>query len=198
MTAPVLRIVPDLGEDLLDELAQVEDLLLALAPRPGEDTTGLPAGLRDRAAADAVGRLAAAIRPTQGFGPPRWLAPDGRYEHTPLRFVHVYAGDVEALAAAAAALGAALHRGDDVVVQVLEQFSAGDRTPADEVERAARVAGLLDLDSTPDGLELLTAADSAGETDLVLSGPLEAAYQRTADRLNAMWAVGDRLSRWLY
>jgi len=68
------------------------------------------------------------------------------------------------------------------------------------VERIARVAGLLDLEWTQDA-DVLHARLSAGDGrggDVVLTDAEEAASQRTAERLNRMWALGSGLSRFLY
>jgi hypothetical protein len=61
------------------------------------------------------------------------------------------------------------------------------------------LAGLLDLTPTDD-TRLLTARMQASPpgTDCTLSEADEAAYARTADRMNRMWALGCGIDRYLY
>jgi hypothetical protein len=121
----------------------------------------------------------------------------------PLRFVEVDPDDLAAIAAAAGALGqdlAAHPYGD--AADVLGDY-AGSRdahahtSPAELVERLARVHGLLDLAWTDD-VELLRARIVDAGGDVVLDEDGEAAYQRTATRLNGMWTSGSGLDRYLY
>jgi hypothetical protein len=95
-------------------------------------------------------------------------------------------------------LGAGGARHDDVISDVLTQFALSDRAkPVDVVSEIARLHGLLDLAWTDD-VQVLYDRLSGAASDVVLSETDEAAYQRTANRLNGMWELGDGLSRFLY
>lgn len=127
-------------------------------------------------------------------GGPRVLAPDGRYEHTPLRFHDLAEADVAALNDAAGTLGDP-GRGEDVTA-ALEQ-AGGPAQAAATVSIAARLSGLLDLAWTQDA-DLLRARIVGATEDVVLTGEEEAAYQRTVSRLNGMWALGSGVDRFTY
>jgi len=206
---PVKRLVPDLDEELTSALNQIEELLLEVAGWEDEDPeVAWPPPLAGGAALEAVQRLWAAVASTQGERAQaagrtgRLVAPDGRYEHMPLRLADIDAADVAALAAAAAVFGDP--RAPDHVQEALEHaaglaYSTGDdkgRTRL--VMTAAQLAGLLDLAPDRD-TEILTALiEDAGPGDVILSSSSEAAYQRYATRANAMWSLGDPLARYLY
>lgn len=70
-------------------------------------------------------------------------------------------------------------------------------TRAGEVA-VARVHGLLDLAPTADCTRLATLVAAAGDTDLVLTAADEAAYNRTVDRFNNIWALRNGLDFFLY
>ncbi|WP_344906114.1 hypothetical protein, partial [Streptosporangium longisporum] len=154
------------------------------------------------AALEALRRIAAAVRPTQGRHAVeagrtgRLLAPGGTYEHVPLRLAHVEMGDVEALAAAARALGAP-YPGEWVEAALSETDTA---IPGPQlVVRLAQLTGLLDLAETPSTTllrERLADADPAA--DIVLTAEEESAYQSLADRFTAMWSLSSPLARFLY
>jgi hypothetical protein len=214
--APPERVVlvPDLDGELLAPLRALEEVLLSLAmwedddledPPTDRQPVTLPAPLAGGVALAAVQRLADALRPTQSVGPDRGriLGPDGRYEHAPLTVLELPAADVETLSATAAALGHPLLDPDvaDVVQTYAEQLGDAyrrvDRTEL--VSLIARVAGLLDLEATDDTALLVARLRSSPPgLDLALSEDEEAAYVRTADRLNAMWALGSGIDRYLY
>lgn len=212
-------LVPDLVDGLTEVLREVAELLLTLAGWE-EDPDGpgpfvLPAPLAGRCALDALYRIRDVLAPTQT--PPqmfdrgaqvgaRLLAPDGRYEHMPLHAVAIAVADLDVLAGAAAALGHTVAARPDT--ELAEAIAAGAEaaaptygpppTPRDIIERLARLHGLLDLAVTDDTRALIAVLDHAGNTDpVILDDTTEAAYQRLADRMNAMWS-GDALSRFLY
>lgn len=204
-----LVVVPDLDRELTGAFADVEELLLTLRWQETEDPdepVAHPAALAAGVALQAVRRIADTIRPTQTdpdtSAGPRLLGPDGRYEHVPLRFVHLRAGDVQALSAAAAALGGPVR--SEEVTDALEAH-AGHRRPdravpdpvAALVALVARLAGVLDLAWTED-CELLRARIEPAPSDVTLSAAEEAAYQRTVTRISGMWALGDPVDRFTY
>ncbi|WP_336029887.1 LuxR family transcriptional regulator [Geodermatophilus sp. FMUSA9-8] len=207
-------LVVDLDGELLVPLRAVEEVLLCLGlweyeerqdPAADAEPLRLPAPLADRVALAAVQRLLTALAPTQslGAGRGRLLAPDGRYEHAPLTALTLPAVDIDLLSATAAALG---HPGLDADIADVVDAHAGQlgdtyRCPgrASFVSLLARLAGLLDLAPTDD-TRMLTARMRATPpgTDCTLSEADEAAYTRTADRMNRMWALGSGIDRYLY
>jgi hypothetical protein len=205
-------LLPDLDNDLTAALTHVEELFLTFAAWEEEDPElALPAPLAGDVALEAVRRLWGQVAPSQGRRAVeagltgRQLAPDGRYEHVPLRAVDVEQADVEILAAAARALGdpRAVDAVRDAAEQVAAAFSSPMsgpyRTGAELVARVAQLAGVLDLADTEQARllrERLAAADPA--VDMVFTRAEEAAYQATAGRINAMWALGDPIERFRY
>jgi hypothetical protein len=151
------RLVPDLDDELTVDLASVEELLLTLA---------------GRAALQAVGRLWAALAPTQGDRARqagrtgRLLGPGGRYEHLPFRLAEVDPVDVATLADAARELGSpsasepardAVETGADIA------YGGHDEASCQQlVMRAAQIAGLLDLAETADSTVLRGLLEAAG------------------------------------
>jgi hypothetical protein len=127
-------------------------------------------------------------------------APDGRYEHVPLRLVSVDQADIEVLAATARALA----RPTDPYGQVAEIIADfDDRRPGEHdgglVMRTAQLAGVLDLHADADALILLHALAAASPTtDIVLTSVTETAYKAFADRFNRIWTLSDPLARWQY
>jgi len=196
-------LVPDLGHELLTAMSQTEELLLTLAAWEDDDIdpATLPAELAGRRALVAMQRLSDALRPTQGphRTGKRLLAPDGHYEHAPLTPVALEVADLATLASAAAELrGAALPGGDRVVADALgdaTRVSGCIDTRADIAAKPARLHGLLLAGDADMGALAEAVAD---DDDVVLTRDQEAAYQRTATRLNDAWAHGDALSRWAY
>ena len=158
----------------------------------------LPAALAGGAALGALYRVADAVRPGQTdpetSSGPRLLGPGGAYEHTPLRFHELAAGDVDALTGAARALGDP--RRGEVLTDALAPDGDPD-TAAAAVARTAQLTGLLDLAWTEDAARLRGRV-LGGVGDVVLTGQEEAAYQRTVGRLNGMWALGSGADRFGY
>jgi hypothetical protein len=215
----VLRnLIPDLDDDLVDALVQIEELLIALDGRldsglpPGEEIP-LPVPFCDGAAREACGRLWEAIAPTQSSRGvqvgPRMLGPNG-YEHVPLRHVVFDPDDVQLLEQAGQLLALALHdapipdadpHAGEALRGALEEIATPPgpaTTPQDLIVLIARITGLLDLTFTPDTDRLQALMDAAGDVDIRFDPVGEAAYQRTVDRLNMMWTSGNPLDRWTY
>jgi len=102
------RLVPDLDDEMVFVLAQVEEVLLTLSAWESDPDAPaeLPAPLAGRRALEALNRVQALIAPTQTridrnggeilvtVGPDRLLGPDGRYEHRPLRLVALDQADL--------------------------------------------------------------------------------------------------------
>jgi hypothetical protein len=216
-------VVPDLDDELLHALSTLDETLTGLrnwreadafALEPGDEPTAWPSPLNDEAARDALERLAKAIRPTQGTEQPlpRWWAgsghrlgmgerPDGRYEHVPLRLVDLDQADLDTPAAAKQTLGLAAQLGASGagtaawLSEALHDVSNDlDGTPVDLVSVLARGQ----TSPGPRTSSCCTARPWPAATTCGSDGPLEAAYERTANRLNDMWTLGNQLQRWLY
>jgi len=208
---PVTRLVvlPDLDQELTAAFGEVEELLLTLRWQETDDPdtpVAHPPALAGGVALQALRRVADTVGPTQTDPETstggRVLGPDGRYEHTPLRFVRLRAADIAALSAAAAALGEPVR--SEAVSDALH-LNAHHRNPdpniADPVAAlvalVARVAGLMDLAWTED-TELLGAQLELAADEVILTAEQEAAYQRTTARINGMWALGNPVDRFTY
>ncbi|MFC5833157.1 hypothetical protein [Nonomuraea insulae] len=167
------------------------------------DPAELPDPLATGIALASVRNVAGALVPTQGrFATDqghtgRLLAPDGRYEHAPLRRVDVDTADILVLKATARVLGDPA--APDAVRDGLENGRAkATSTAAELAAYAARLAALLDQADDADATMLRDRlADVDPAADVVLTHEEEAAYQKTADRLNAAWQGGG-LGRLLY
>jgi len=205
-------VLPDLDEEFTAALGEVEELLLTLRWQETGDPDDLvvhPAALGGGVALQALRRVADTVRPTQTDPDTatggRLLGPDGRYEHVPLRFVRVRAADVDALSAAAAALGEPVRT--EAVSDALRLhagYRAQDRAFPDPdaalVALVARLAGVLDLEWTRD-TELLRARlgqPVGAGGDVVLTAAEETAYQRVITRFNQMWTLADPVDRFTY
>jgi hypothetical protein len=198
-----MRIVPDLGEELLTILFRTEQLLTALAAAEEADPgLRLPAPLADRVALGALRRLREPLIPTQGpharerGWTGRLIAPGGRTAHDlVLRIVRINLADAHTLTAAARALGAPF--AEDTVTRAVEAVAGvsgtlvggGCRNLAQRfVRRISALAGLLNLHVTPETVllaECLSKADPA--MDLVFDGAEETAYQALVRRIVALW-----------
>jgi len=207
-------VLLDLDEEFTAALGEVEELLLTLRWQETGDPDVLvvhPAALGGGVALQALRRVADTVRPTQTDPDTatggRLLGPDGRYEHVPLRFVRLRTADIDALSAAAAALGETV-RSEEITdaLRLHAGHQAQDRRFPDPVAAlvalVARVAGVLDLEWTRDAellrarLGQLAADDAAG--DVVLTAAEEAAYQRVVTRFNQMWTLADPVERFTY
>jgi hypothetical protein len=198
-----LRVVPDLGDELTSALGQVEELLLTLAVWESEDGAELPIPFARGRALTALQDVAEAVRPTQSRDerepvPGRLLAPDGRYEHLPLRFVRIDSSQLDVLEHAAQLLaGPSGHA--DLTDALSEHAEAHRTTPRDLAGGLSRAVSVLTMAWDDDVRALrdaVTAHPSA--TDVVLSPAEEAAYQRVAERLNRLWSYGSGVDRFLY
>jgi hypothetical protein len=203
------RLVPDLDDELIAALGWIEELLLGVAAWEQDDRDLVwPEALAGGLALEAVRRIWDRVAPTQGMRAAdsgctgRLFAPDGVYEHLPLRLADVDSGDVQMLAAAVRVLGDPLAA--EHVRQSLEHGAdIAYRDGSDEactrlVVTAARVAGLLDLGPDRDSEVLAALVGGEPAADVVLSVHSEGAYQRYARRLNLMWTGSDALALYLY
>jgi hypothetical protein len=207
-------LVPDLDDELVHALHQLEELLLTLAAWESDpdEPARLPEPLAGEVALAAVRAVWAGVRPTQSVGdhpayPGRLLGPDGRYEHRPLRLALLDPADVAVLSRAGQVLGLAL--ATQPHGELAEAMAAGAEaaalsygsvpTPGELVETIARVAGVLTPPDTGDARVLAELfADAGHEEDIVLTTTQETAYQRITDQLNGVWALGSGLTRYTY
>lgn len=207
--------MPDLGDELLVELARVEELLLTLAVLEENDPGGsvvLSGPLTGRLGLDALNRLQQEIGPTQshshpcGRALPLLFGADGHRECRPLRRVELAIEDLAVLSATAMCLGHALavSPGGELAEAIAAGAEAGGGGPLPPVRPAldvvaafARVIGLLDLACTED-TELLGTRLRDARGDVVLTAGEEDAYDRVADRMKTMWAGGSPRERWQY
>jgi hypothetical protein len=193
-------VVPDLGDGLTGALRSVEELFVALGIAAKFRALPVPDPLAGGVALGAAVRIAWAVAPTQSARRrvlPRLLAPDGRAAHAPLRFFEVDPQDLAVLGVSAAVFGRALlpGSGQGELAAVLTDHARGcDTTPGALVVQLARLHGLLDLEWTDDVALLHARIASAGPVDVVLSSAEEAAYRRTVERFDAMWAAGSGMA----
>jgi hypothetical protein len=195
-------LVPDLDDELLATLRQVEELLLLLSGDDLDDELrDVPEPIAHDQALNAVRRLWDALRPTRRpADAPRsgqLLAPDGRYEHIPLTPIELNAGDVSVLGATARVLAAASPT--SVLGEALDEASGigPHKAPTATVESVARLHGVLDLELTDDTRLLLPRLRASLAGDIVLTPAEDPAYNRTVDRINTMWS-GSVIDRWAY
>ena len=69
-----VRVVPDLGDELLMVFDRLEALLGSVAVWEGEDDVGLPAPFAEGKALGALQTVAGVVRPTQGRGEPQLVS----------------------------------------------------------------------------------------------------------------------------
>jgi hypothetical protein len=201
-------LVPDLEDEITAALIALEETLLQIGGYEDDSTaqgddSGLGYPLASRAALEAVRSLWDALAPSQGERARKAClgtvyAPDGRYEHLPLRLVDVAVADLEVLAATAKAFAAPTDP-YGVVADIVTGFGRDQLHGEDLVMRTAQLAGVLDLQADDDSRALEQALAATGPTcDLTFTAELEQAYGAFVDRFNHMWTLADPLARWQY
>lgn len=203
-------VVPDLDDELLAVIRQMEEILTAIDPgQPGEPDA-LPEPLAGDKALQALLRIWDLVHPGQGedavqAGYGRLLAPDGRLELLPLRVVDLPAEDLAVLAAGGALLRQLYDRADDLVVDVVHELAPDGRflssSKRDEHGRhvagaLARVHGLLTAATDPhddpaveaDAVLLLGRLSAAPSADVTLTSAEYEAYRRIAVAANKVWS----------
>ena len=198
-----LRVVPDLGDELMFVLGQLEELLLTMAVWESEDGARFPAPFAAGAALAALREVADAVWPTQSRDeanpvPGRLLGPDGRYEHMPLRFVRIASAHLAVLEHAAQVLALVVTH-DDLADALAQHAEAHQTSGAELAGWFSRATSVLDL-AWDDDVRALRAAVIAhpSTVDVVLSEAEEAAYGRVADRINALWSYGSGIDRFRF
>jgi len=201
--------VPDLGGELLDPLHVTAEALLGLAGWESDgagDGLGapLPPPLAHNRALDAVQRL---LRPWPAPKAATVLEvdcwrPTGATSHAPVTFIDVATDDIATIAATARRIDSPSASEDlcDAVEEISGAvYPLAAMTRAELASGLARITGLLDLAWTPELERLHTRLSHTGPgQDVTLTIEEEAAYQATADRFNAMWALGSGFDRFIY
>jgi hypothetical protein len=132
----------------------------------------------------------------------RIFAPDGRYEHIPLRLAAVHPADPAILVDAVAAFTAP--DVPDHVRQALEHGAEiaygddGDQACTRLLATIKRIADVLSLPFDQDRELLAALITASAGRDIVLSADGEAAYRRYPIRANQIWQAGDPLHLWEY
>jgi hypothetical protein len=126
------------------------------------------------------------------------LAPDGRYEHVPLRPAPINQTDLAAFCATAEQLSdvggwGVIAEAVEAAVRYLPMKSGGELL--NQAVRLCRLLSIQPATATGPAWDRLTSPSSC---DTVLTHHEEIAYQRLVDEITAAWCPGDRLSRWLY
>ncbi|TCK24416.1 hypothetical protein [Pseudonocardia endophytica] len=203
------HLVPDLDGDLLWALVRVEELLLTLAAAENDPRRPLrlPPVVSGGRALEALGRVHAALLPTQNgesvTATPadapratrrRWVGADGR-RLRPLGLAEVEPADLTVLSRTATSLGYELAlRPDGGLARALVAAAqdaadppGGPPSAVELVESLARVLGLLDLVDTDDTVLLVRRMRSADDDTLELTAEEEDAHRRTLERMTGMW-----------
>jgi hypothetical protein len=186
-----LRVVPDMAYEWLYVLGRLEELLLTLALWEDEGAQ-LPDPIAGRAALDALDNVYDAVRPTQSEDeanpvPGRLLAPEGRYEHMPVRFVRIAGEDLSTLEHAAQVLLTAAGE----TAEAIEQHARANGVHRTElVGSVSRLISVVGLAWDEDVRLLWSAVEPHAGRDVALSADQEQAYQRIGGRIIRLWSYG--------
>jgi hypothetical protein len=194
--------VPDTDGELAMWLSRLEELLISVTafddePDTGWDRPAAPFG--DGAALIARQRILGAVLDAEHAPAAILIAPNGRFELTPVRFITVDPADLAVVAVALATFGRSTLCGvDELVSDALADHAARYRlTVAELIVGCTRSHGLVDLVSDNDTMILADRLASAlGPT--VLTRHEHAAYLRLTERIITMFHGSDPLARFLY
>ncbi|MBV9923104.1 MAG: hypothetical protein JOY78_19950 [Pseudonocardia sp.] len=188
-----VRVVPDLGDELLMVLDRLEALLGSVAVWEIEDGVGLPAPFADGKALGALQTVADVVRPTQGSGEPRVVS--GRLprrgwpgRRLPLHFVPIPDASLATLEHAVQVL--AVQRGYRNLNAAVEQYTAVvGEPPLALVSCLSRTVSLLTLPWDEDVKRLWRSATAhPDKCDTELSRSEQQAYDRTVRRIYDLWS----------
>jgi hypothetical protein len=192
-----VRVVPDLDDDLLLAIDQLEALLVSLAVWEVEDDVGLPAPFADRRALCALEAVADVVRPTQGRDGEQLvsgrLARDGwTGRWLPLRFVPIADAPIGVLEHAVEVL--TVHRAYENLNAAVEQYAAVAGEPRMAlVSSLTRIVSLLTLPWDDDVRKLWASATAnPAKCDTELSRSEQQAYDRVVDRVDRIWSFRPR------
>ena len=189
-----VRVVPDLGDELLIVIDRLEALLGSVAVWEMEDDVGLPAPFADGKALGALQTVAGVVRPTQGRGEPQLVS--GRLprfgwpgrRRLPLHFVPIPDAPLATLEHAVQVL--AVQRGYDNLSTAVEPYTAVlGEPPLALVSGLLRTVSLLTLPWDDDVQQLWRSATAhPDKCDTQLSRSEQQAYDRVARRIDDLWS----------
>jgi hypothetical protein len=188
-----VRVVPDLGDELLLAFDRLEALLGSMAIWEMEDDVGLPAPFAEGTALGVLRTVADVVRPTQGRDEPQLVS--GRLprrgwtgRRLPLRFVPIPDAPLATLEHAVQIL--AVQRAYHDLNAAVEQYTAVVREPPLAlVSCLSRTVSLLTLPWDDDVKKLWRAATAhPDKCDTELSRSEQQAYDRVVRRIDDLWS----------
>ena len=188
-----VRVVPDLGDELLVVLDRLEALLGSVAVWEVEDDVGLPAAFADGKALGALRIVADVVRPTQGRDEPQLVS--GRLprrgwtgRRLPLRFVPIPDAPLATLEHAVQIL--TVQRAYHDLHAAVEQYTTVVREPPLAlVSCLSRTVSLLTLPWDDDVRKLWGSATAhPDKCDTELSRSEQQAYDRVVRRIHDLWS----------
>ena len=188
-----VRVVPDLGDELLLAVDRLEALLGSMAIWEVEDDVGLPAPFADGKALAALQTVRDVVRPTQGRDEPQVVS--GRLprrgwagRRLPLRFVPIPDAALATLEHAVQIL--TVQRAYHDLNAAVEQYTAVVREPPLAlVSCLSRTVSLLTLPWDDDVRQLWASATAhPDKCDTELSRSEQQAYDRVVRRIDDLWS----------
>jgi len=188
-----VRVVPDLGDELLVVLDRLEALLGSVAVWEVEDDVGLPAPFADGKALGALRIVADVVRPTQGRDEQQLVS--GRLprrgwtgRRLPLRFVPIPDAPLATLEHAVQIL--TVQRAYHDLHAAVEQYTTVVREPPLAlVSCLSRTVSLLTLPWDDDVRKLWGSATAhPDKCDTELSRSEQQAYDRVVRRIHDLWS----------
>jgi hypothetical protein len=188
-----VRLVPDLGDELLIIVDRLEALLGSMAVWETEDHVELPSPFAGGKALGALQTVAAVVRPIQGRGEQQLVS--GRLprhgwpgRRLPLHFVPIPDAPLATLEHAAQVL--AVQRAYCHLNAAVEQYTAAlGEPPLALVRCLSRTVSLLTLPWDDDVKRLWRSATAQpNKCDTELSRSEQQAYDRTVRRIGDLWS----------
>ena len=189
-----MRVVPDLGDELLMVFDRLEAQLGSVAVWEGEDNVELPAPFAEGKALGVLQTVAGVVRPTQGRGEPQLVS--GRLprrgwpgrRRLPLHFVPIPDAPLATLEHAVQVL--AVQQGYDNLNTAVEPDTAVlGEPPLALVSGLSRTVSLLTLPWDDDVQQLWRSATAhPDKCDTELSRSEQQAYDRVARRIDDLWS----------
>jgi hypothetical protein len=195
-----VRVVPDLGDELLIVIDRLEALLGSMAIWEIEDDVGLPAPFADGKALGALQTVADVVRPTQGRDEPQLVSgrPPRRGwpgRRLPLHFVPIPDAPLATLEHAVQIL--TVQRAYHDLNAAVEQYTAVVREPPLAlVSCLSRTVSLLTLPWDNDVTKLWRSATAhPDKCDTELSRSEQQAYDRVVRRIDDLWSYRPGVGR---
>lgn len=182
------------------------DLLWTLTmcrAEPDSDPWQLPAPFDADRADSAADRIAEALSARAISAGPEIYAPDGRYQHTPIRAVTLDRSDLATLTEAWRVCARAISPDADPsaldLSELLDGLTLSDAVSVSGAQAVDQLGRLVRLLTTKDEdtrvlLDLVTGQSD----DVTLTDEQEAAYRRAADRWTETISSGDHLHRYVF